>query len=847
MAVDRAVLVMPRPVPGFRTRSYAGRSPVTSNFAQQLRQLRPQFAVLERLLGGEGATLAPSAEGASPEHVLVLELKTRMEEFLQTASRLGMESLAGYDIEEFEFDPELDDPEHGPTGGRLYLFMTDQRAMGQLLRLWHDFETDENVRFPWGQGKWREIFRHLRRIRLWDVEDRLVETGVLQDWTERLRRGEDSIRFEAEFWYRSEALLRQRAEERFAAAIHDARGEIIRRAAIPEIRYHALLAQLPAAEVRRVLEPNLELAWIQAREIMFFQAVGQSVSSSPEAAVDVIGGRESPPLLPARVAIFDGLPVASHVLLAGRLRIDDPDGWAATEQVEDRLHGTAMAGAIIHGDLSAPRSVIRSELYVRPIMRRRYVRGFEDIHEEAIPESELPVDLIVRATRRLFERGPNGEEPVAPAVRIISLSIGDRYRQFVRTLSPWAKAIDWLSWQYGALFVVSAGNHTAPIALDLPAAEWDQRTRDEVEVAVLEAVSRGSRNRRLLSPGESVNAATVGAGHSDSSVDPGQLVNPIPGTDLFSPISGLGLGYRRSVKPDVLMPGGRVTFQRPLPGQHPPQLAVYTGIRAPGIRVAVPGPGGAPDRTRFERGTSLATAIAAGEACRIIELLDDIRADRGSEGIEAVHDSVLAKCLLVHTATWRTAFARMSPVLRGPGVRNVREHASRFVGYGFPDADRLHTRSDARVTLLRAEAIYADQSHRYDIPLPESLGGFAEWRRLTVTLAWISPIAPARQAYRSAALYADYDERMLGVETSDIDRRTTRRGTVQHEVIEGRQVVPIAAGATLSVTVSCREESDGLQAAVPYALAVSIETRVEAALPIYQEIRARTAVPVRVR
>lgn len=837
---------MPRPVAGFRARTYAGRSPASSNVAQQLRRLRPQFAVLERLLGAEGARLAPSAEGASPEHVLVLELKTRMQEFLETASRLGMESLAGYDIEEFEFDPELDDPEHGPTGGRLYLFMSNQRAIGQLLKLWHDFETDENVRFPWGQGKWREIFRDLRRIRLWDAEDRLAETGVLQDWSERLRRGEESIRFEAEFWYRTETLLRQRAEERFAAAVHEARGEIIRRAAIPEIRYHAALAQLPAAEVRRVLEPNLELAWIQSREVMFFQAVGQSVSSPAEAAVDVIGGREGLPLLPPRVALFDGLPVANHVLLADRLRIDDPEGWTTTEQAEDRLHGTAMAGAIIHGDLSAPSSVIRSQLYVRPIMRRRRVPSFENVNEEAIPETELPVDLIVRSTRRLFEKGANGEEPVAPTVRIISLSIGDRYRQFVRTLSPWAKAIDWLSWQYGVLFVISAGNHTGPLALDLPAREWDQRTPDEIEVAVLKAVSQSSRNRRLLSPAESVNAATVGAGHADASADPGQLVNPIQGTDLFSPISALGLGYRRSVKPDVLVPGGRVTYQRPLPGQHPPQLTVYTGIRAPGVQVAAPGSGGAVNRTRFERGTSLATAIAAGEACRILELVDQIRVERGSEGIEAAYDAVLAKCLLVHTATWRTAFARMGPVLRGPGVRNLREHATRFVGYGFPDADRLHTRSDARVTLLRAEVIHADQSHRYDIPLPESLGGLTEWRRLTVTLAWISPIAPARQAYRSAAVYADYDERVLGVETSDIDRRTTRRGTVQHEVIEGRQVVPIAAGASLSVTVSCREEGDGLHAPVPYSLAVSIETRVEATLPVYQEVRARTAVPVRV-
>src|SRR5206468_4304659 len=72
-----------------------------------------------------------------------------------------------------------------------------------------------------------------------------------------------------------------------------------------------------------------------------------------------------------------------------------------------------------------------------------------------------------------------------------------------------------------------------------------------------------SRNadRRLLAPAESINAVTVGATHSDGSVFP-SVANRF---DLFaaggiSPISRVGHGFRRAIKPDILMPGGRVLY-----------------------------------------------------------------------------------------------------------------------------------------------------------------------------------------------------------------------------------------------------------------------------------------------
>ena len=42
-----------------------------------------------------------------------------------------------------------------------------------------------------------------------------------------------------------------------------------------------------------------------------------------------------------------------------------------------------------------------------------------------------------------------GDEPaVAPSVRIINVSIGNRSQPFDREVSPLARLLDWLSWKY---------------------------------------------------------------------------------------------------------------------------------------------------------------------------------------------------------------------------------------------------------------------------------------------------------------------------------------------------------------------------------------------------------------
>lgn len=74
----------------------------------------------------------------------------------------------------------------------------------------------------------------------------------------------------------------------------------------------------------------------------------------------------------------------------------------------------------------------------------------------------------------------------------------------------------------------------------------------------------------------------------------------------------------------------------------------------------------------------------------------------------------------------------------------------------------------------------------FSLPLPPSLSGRSVRRRLIVTLAWFSPINSRHQSYRMAQLWfsATGD---IATTRAGADWRAVQRGTVQHEVFEGRR------------------------------------------------------------
>jgi len=626
-------------------------------------------------------------------------------------------------------------------------------------------------------------------------------------------------------------------------------GRVLDQALIPEIAYHAILAELPAAAMKPLLEDReADVALAHYSGVQFLRATGQAAvglageERVPDAeAVPV----EVPPGVPPVVALLDGMPLQSHNRLTNRLILDDPDGFEDEYQAGERRHATAMASLILHGDLNGETLPLTRPLYVRPIFTPQRHSWQAGTFAEGPPEGKLLTDVVHRAVRRLFEEHAEGPA-VAPSVSVVNLSLGDRDKPFEGALSPLARLLDWLAWEHKVLFVVSAGNAAQDVVLSVGRQQFRQLNQEDIQTEVLKAVCADTRNRRLLSPAEALNVLTVGSLHRDSS---GQNsiphhFDPFCTECLPSPFSRHGMGHRRAIKPDILVPGGRVVMQESPETTPNATLHLYDDIRPPGQRVAAPGPTpGDTAASWHTRGTSNAGALTSRDAAILYEVLQELRQDPGGEMVAAVPAALWLKVLLAHSARWGDAEHVLRRAL-GAAVdaRRFRERVTRYLGYGSINVSRVGECTPHRVTALGGGEIQAEESHLHRFPLPPSLSGEHGWRELTITLGWFTPTNPFHQVYRRADLWfepptAQIDQ--LRLKRREADPQAVRRGTLQHEILEGERAAPFIDGYNVEIHVSCRPGAGRLDDAVPYALAVTLEVAPEIGIEIYEEVRAR--------
>jgi hypothetical protein len=792
-----------------------------------------------------------------PEEVVVLETIGTVEGFIRAVEKIpGMEWLGEIDEEDIPPDDDFfavdDEEERRPDKmlrGRLFMIFTNQEALRQMLSLWATWQAGQKL--PRGLGRWNTLFERLRDVRPWGVRDRLLETGVLDDWHERLEHGQEVVPCEIELWYRQIPQQRRTARDRVRDLVVGQEGRIVHEAIVEDISYHALLAHLPVGAIRALLEQAAhDTALVQCEQIQFFRASGQmsAVLLDDERLQDEgLPSGVAPSGSPV-VALLDGLPLQAHRRLEGRLVIDDPDDFEAQYPANERRHGTAMASLILHSDLAAGEAPLARPLYVRPILRPD-PRDWQRPRHETVPEDTLVVDLLYRAVRRLFE-GEGDEPPVAPDVAVINLSIGIRDRLFDGSLSPLARLLDWLAWRYQVLFAVSAGNHPHRIELSVPRGVFSTLPREELQNHVVRAVAADARHRRLLSPAEGVNVLTVGAACDDAStgVPPPQWVHPYVSARLPSPINAQGMGYRRAIKPDVLAPGGRVVVQEYLGSAAQAALDIYDGTLPPGQVAAAPGhtPG---DRsaTWCTRGTSNAAALVSRAAALLYDVLDELRGDPGGDIIDTVPRSIWLKALLAHAANWGTAGPVLDGILRtAENSRQFKEYVTRLLGYGAVDVERVRECTVCRATAISGGVLTKDQSHLHRFPLPPSLSGKRGHRRLTITLAWLTPVNPRHQSWRRADLWFAPPKDPLRVDRQQADWHAVQRGTLQHEILEGEEAAVFVDGASLEIQVSCRADAGELDEGVSYALATTLEVAEEVGIVIYDEVRARIQAQVRI-
>lgn len=829
--------------------------------SRQTARIAPKMTALQNAV----ATLKQSSMGIEAEKTLVFDVIGGAESFYSAVKKLGDDTEWIFDMsqdfdtsDDFYFTKKEKDTEvivrdvnKAVIGGKVYCILSNARAMKEILSLWNKFKKDpkDSTFSQKGKAGWRDVFSSLENISFWGYEQRVKETGILEIWKEELQDNTlGEVRCEFELFFRSDRQKRDIGEQNLRIEIASLGGSVISSSVIPEIAYHAVLATIPRSAAENIVNGNKDISIVTAEQIMFFRPVGQAVVIPKENSYD--SSFQVPPtddiLEEPIIALFDGLPQENHPYLRDRLIVDDPDNYSQNYVVEARKHGTSMASMISLGDLSNVKHTATRKIYVRPIMKA--VQGLNGYDEE-IPENSLLVDKIHIAVRRLFEEEAGR---VAPTIKVINLSIGIRYRQFDRSMSPLARLLDWLSWKYRILFVVSAGNHSVNMDVGMIFTDFASADINTREKALIGHVNNESRNLRLLSPAESVNALTVGATFEDGSAFIENARQILPCSEgMPAAFSSLGMGINNSIKPDILFPGGRSWVREHIKNGSNGTEIVWqdSPTREPGTASAAPfSVGASSNKVMYTFGTSNSAALISHEASRCYDTLMDVFGE-SDENIPYSHMALLIKAMLVHGAEWGKLSERYAEIFNLNKRQDCSRSLHRFLGFGKPNIERAIECAKNRVTLLGYGELKNGEALTYDLPLPFNFSSSKINRRLTATLTYFPPFVPTRQKYRASQLWYSLEngKKNLLDARLDADWQAVVRGSVQHEIFENDNTVVWDEDGAIQIKVNCRGDADdSFPDKVPYALMVSFEIKDAIDIDVYTKVAQRISTKVSV-
>lgn len=754
-----------------------------------------------------GFELRADPAALAPERLLVFEVRGSVNNFAAAVQRVpGLELI---DEEELGSD---DDKE--PVA---YLLVPDARALAELLSLWTRWNANQLI---FGETPWRGVFELLRDLRPWGPQDRVqpLDASFLAEVIDQ-RDDDEMVPLEIELIYRASEAQAESQEQGIRAAVLESGGQIVSRARLTDIAYHALLVDLPVQAIRAIIDRSLDsIAGLDPIMHIRPQSLATTIEIADATSTEALGevGELSEPIL----ALLDGIPVAAHPLLARHLTVDDQFELEPNSPVEQRVHCTAMASLIVHGDRNNPAPVLPRRIHVVPVM------GAGD----RFPERRLVVDIIYLAIRSMRE----GDDATAPGVLIVNLSLGNERRPFQSALSAWARLLDRLAYRYGILFLVSAGN--VKEAFGIPAfatgtafEDADGATRCQ---GTLSAIGNLMADRRMFSPSETINGVTVGASNDDW-VSPANRrgartnIDPFPDIRAANPSSALGPGFARSVKPDILMPGGREHLRQVRTDGHV-FVKPAAATRPAGLKVAAPRIGGIEAAEAYSGGTSGATALASRTCHRIHDALE--AAYPGFAGLPHIQRAVLLKALLVHPARWPDNIASQIKATIGPNGghhSHIKDNIRRFLGFGFVDAEDAIACADDRATFWAVGQLAPERVATIKIPVPAVMGGQARPHSLSATLAWFTPVAPGRKSYRSVRLKvldpAETNALSVLPRSLQPDGNQTNRGTIFTRCWEGDRAPIIGPDMTMDLIVQ-RDPDPGrpIDESVPFGLAVTL-------------------------
>jgi hypothetical protein len=384
-----------------------------------------------------------------------------------------------------------------------------------------------------------------------------------------------------------------------------------------------------------------------------FPAVHPPAENAPILAVVDSGARTSHPLLrPALLAAISG---SEYV----------PDGG------DEHGHGTLVASLALHGSLETK---LQAGQPLQPAGRLLSIRVLDSTNQ--FPNENLWVEQLENAIREAAKRG----------ARVVNLSLGDsRHPYRFPAPDPVAAIVDGLARELNLVIVVSAGNFSS--------AEYptDPDIAFSYPTWLLEHEDAG-----LLPPGTSALALTVGA----LVMDPGQGAQPsIDSVDIRvmgkpgqpSPVTRVGPGIERMVKPELTAPGGTYAYD----------LGLRQFVESPYGRV-IGAAASPPDRLLASgTGTSFAAPLVSHAALRVLRRYPKLSAP----GVRAL---LLATRLPIEA------------IIDGNNSAEQRKAQLRLSGYGRVSAEQAEFSEDYRAVLLAESSLQQDQTHFFSVPIPES-------------------------------------------------------------------------------------------------------------------------------
>lgn len=847
--------LLPIPTPEISDRPSGkrrGPKPKFPGRARQGERLQPIFQRLQSVFDDnrDPLSLRNDPTAIAPERALVFEVVDSIDRFAEAVKKVP--GLEYFGEEEISFTPDEGFGDYDkPVDGRLYLSMPDVQALQELVNLWNRYQEDHPPEY--GFRPWYDVFEQLHDLRPWGPSDRIPEDTITYIQAILESDPDSTVCLEAEFWNLRNVVGRNHNLSDFGLTVKELGGKIIDQASIKDIAYEAALIDIPAKQALILIQQEEgpltirdDIRWIRPQTTVSFPTEVEALDEN-KVPTPVVLKYDTPVALKYEhpiVALLDGVPIQNHSYLVGRVILDDPDDLEYKSTVAKRRHGTEMASLILNGDLNLNEPPLQRPIYIRPVLY-----ATDNQKDERPRKDRLLIDTIYKAIIRMKE-GNSEEAPTAPDVFIINLSLGDHNRPFAGIISPWARLLDYLADYYGILFIVSAGNIRFPLEiLDFKnSLDWAKALPEKREESILKALHENRSQRTLLSPAEALNVITVGSWYNDAHTSTNTMQDNEPYIDSGPNItSAMGLGYRKAIKPDILMPGGKEKIMTFKSGKGLIAKAQRSGF---GLKVASPSTTGRLNEVGLTHGTSSATALATRAAYRIF---DSLLENGLLKNVDAIYRGVIVKALLAHTVKWKEDIGQMLDNICGPHGRGKhvqrKDNIASILGFGCPSIEESIRCAPNRATLVGYGVLDdINTSHLYRVPLPVSLESVTEPRSVTLTLAWFSPINSLRRDYRQTKLEIKQhnfeDEVGVSRTKTQPSDKSIPRGTLFHVHYKGERAVPFVEEGYLRFKVFCRTADNKLDKPVRYGVAVTIEAGEH--IPVYQEVKERLAVRPRV-